>query len=89
MKDNEITITETLAEIEKHRTEYAIRREEEEGYVNHSYRDEQILMQAIKDGDADTILVANRSRLFRGPLPEELRRLPVHALKERSLDLER
>ena len=46
-------------------------------------------MQAIKDGDADTILVANRSRLFRGPLPEELRRLPVHALKERSLDLER
>ena len=31
MKDNEITITETLAEIEKHRTEYAIRREEEEG----------------------------------------------------------
>lgn len=48
MKDNEITITETLAEIEKHRTEYAIRREEEEGYVNHSYRDEQILMQTRK-----------------------------------------
>ena len=49
----------------------------------------QAVMQAIKDGDADTILVANRSRLFRGPLPEELRRLPVHALKERSLGLER
>ncbi len=63
MKDNEITITETLAEIEKHRTEYAIRREEEEGYVNHSYRDEQILMQAIKDGNVKLV-----ERLLQTPM---------------------
>ena len=63
MKDNEITITETLAEIEKHRTEYAIQREEEEEYVNHSYRDEQMLMQAIKDGNVNLV-----ERLLQTPM---------------------
>ena len=29
----------------------------------------QSVIQAIRDGSADVILVTNRSRLFRGPLP--------------------
>ena len=55
MKDNEITITETLADLEKRQLEYAIRMEDEEEYTNHSYRDEQILMQAIKDGNVKLV----------------------------------
>ena len=35
------------------------------------------------------ILVANRSRLFRGPLPPELEGLPVIAIKEREAGLDR
>ena len=63
MKDNEITITETLADLEKRQLEYAIRMEDEEEYTNHSYRDEQILMQAIKDGNVKLV-----ERLLQTPL---------------------
>lgn len=48
----------------------------------------QALMRDAEAGKADVLLVVNRSRLFRGTMPEELRRLPVkiHALKERGLE---
>lgn len=46
-------------------------------------------IQDIKNGKADTILVANRNRLFRGHLPKELQSLPVLALKEQNLTKER
>ena len=36
----------------------------------------QSVIQAVREGSADVILVANRSRLFRGPLPPELEGLP-------------
>ena len=49
----------------------------------------QAALQAVKGGSADTILVTNRSRLFRGFFPEELRGVSVCAIKERNLDLER
>lgn len=51
MKKNEIAFTESPALLEKHRTEYAIRMADDD-YDSHSYRDEQMLMQAIKDGDS-------------------------------------
>lgn len=47
----------------------------------------QSVIQAIRDGSADVILVTNRSRLFRGPLPPELEGLPVIAVQEREADL--
>ena len=40
------------------------------------------VLQAIKDGQADTVLVVNHNRLFRGQYPKELKRLPVIALQE-------
>lgn len=49
----------------------------------------QSVVRAVRDGSADTILVANRSRLFRGTLPEELRGLSVCAVTEREIGLER
>ena len=49
----------------------------------------QSVIQAVRDGSADVILVANRSRLFRGPLPPELEGLPVIAVKEREAGLDR
>ena len=47
------------------------------------------VVQAVKDGSADTILVVNRDRLFRGHMPEELRGLSICAVKERETGLER
>ena len=46
------------------------------------------LMRDVETGNAEALLVVNRSRLFRGPMPEELCRLPVkiHPLKERGLE---
>lgn len=49
----------------------------------------QSVIQAVREGSADAILVANRSRLFRGPLPPELEGLPVIAVKERMAGLDR
>ena len=49
----------------------------------------QSVIQAVRDGSADVILVANRSCLFRGPLPSELAGLPVIAVKEREAGLDR
>ena len=49
----------------------------------------QSVIQAVREGSADVILVANRSRLFRGPLPPELEGLPVIAVKERKAGLDR
>ena len=49
----------------------------------------QSVIQAVREGSADVILVANRSRLFRGPLPPELEGLPVIAVKEREAGLDR
>lgn len=46
-------------------------------------------MQAVKDNKADTILVVNRNRLFRGHFPKELKSLPVLAIKEQNLLKER
>lgn len=51
--------------------------------------DLQSVIQAVRDGSADVILVANRSCLFRGPLPSELAGLPVIAVKEREAGLDR
>lgn len=49
----------------------------------------QSVMQAVRDGGADTILTVNLNRLFRGHFPKELQDLPVIALKEHSLKQER
>lgn len=46
-------------------------------------------MQAVKDNKADTILVVNRNRLFRGHFPKELKSLPVLVIKEQNLLKER
>ena len=43
----------------------------------------QSVIQAVRDGSA------NRSCLFRGPLPSELAGLPVIAVKEREAGLDR
>ena len=40
------------------------------------------VIQAVREGRADTVLVANRNRLFRDRLPVEFRDLPIHAVKE-------
>lgn len=42
------------------------------------------VIQAVKDGSTDVILVANRSRLFRGHFPKELQGLPIVSLKEQN-----
>ena len=47
------------------------------------------VMQSVNDGKADTILVTDRCRLFRGLFPKELQRLPVLALKEQNIKKER
>lgn len=44
----------------------------------------QSAIRAIQNGSADVILVANRSRLFRGLFPPELRKLPVISVMERE-----
>ena len=44
----------------------------------------QAATRAIQNGSADVILVANRSRLFRGLFPPELRKLPVISVMERE-----
>ena len=49
----------------------------------------QSVIQAVREDSADVMLVANRSRLFRGPLPLELEGLPVIALKEQDLGIGR
>ena len=49
----------------------------------------QSVIRAIQNGSADVILVVSHSRLFRGPLPPELKGLPVIAVKERNVVLER
>lgn len=49
----------------------------------------QSVIQAVRESSADVILVANHSRLFRGPLPPELEGLPVIAVKEREAGLDR
>ena len=48
----------------------------------------QAMMRDVNDGKAGAVLVVNRSRLFRGPMPEELRALPakLHAIQEISLE---
>lgn len=49
----------------------------------------QSVIQAIRDGSADVILVADRSLLFDGPIPPELEGLPVIALKEQEPGIRR
>lgn len=44
----------------------------------------QSAIRAIQNGSADVILVANRSRLFRGLLPPKLKNLPVISVMERE-----
>ncbi len=48
----------------------------------------QAVVREAEAGKAEALLVVNRGRLFRGPWPDELRRLPVkiHAVNERSLE---
>lgn len=48
----------------------------------------QSVMQAVREGSADVILVADRSLLFDGPTPPELEGLPVLSLKEREPGIE-
>lgn len=40
------------------------------------------VLRAVKDWQADTVLVVNHNRLFRGQYPKELKGLPVIALQE-------
>ena len=47
------------------------------------------VMQAVKEGNADVILVTNYNRLYRGRFPKELQELPVVSLKEQSRKKER
>ena len=56
------------------------------GYAGHTMERPGLrsVMQAVKDGSADVILVANRNRLFRGCFPKELQGLPVVSLKEQN-----
>lgn len=49
----------------------------------------QSVIQAVREGSADVILVADRSLLFDGPTPPELEGLPVIALREREAGLDR
>lgn len=49
----------------------------------------QSVMQAVKEGNADVILVTNYNRLYRGRFPKELQELPVVSLKEQSRKRER
>ena len=49
----------------------------------------QSVIQAIRDGSADVILVVDRSLLFDGPIPPELEGLPVIALKEQEPGIRR
>lgn len=47
------------------------------------------VIQAAQNGKADTILVVNRDRLFRGRFPKELQEFPVVSIQERILSQER
>lgn len=49
----------------------------------------QAVLQAVREGCADVILVVNRSRLFRGPMPPELEEAPFIAVKEQEARLDR
>ena len=50
----------------------------------------QKVLAEIHQGHAGMILAVNSNRLFRGPLPPELRGIPVHTVfKEPSRELER
>ena len=44
----------------------------------------QAVIQTLKEGNADVILVANYNRLYRGRFPKELQELPVVSLKEQN-----
>lgn len=44
----------------------------------------QSVIQTLKEGNADVILVANYNRLYRGRFPQELQELPVVSLKEQN-----
>ena len=49
----------------------------------------QSVIQTLKEGNADVILVANYNRLYRGRFPQELQELPVVSLKEQNRKRER
>ena len=49
----------------------------------------QSVIQTLKEGNADVILVANYNRLYRGRFPKELQELPVVSLKEQNRKRER
>lgn len=49
----------------------------------------QAVIQTLKEGNADVILVANYNRLYRGRFPKELQELPVASLKEQNRKRER
>ena len=41
----------------------------------------QSVIQTLKEGNADVILVANYNRLYRGRFPQELQELPVVSIE--------
>lgn len=47
------------------------------------------VIEAVRGGSADVILVADRSLLYDGPMPPELEGLPIIALNEREPRVER
>ena len=47
------------------------------------------VIEAVRGGSADVILVADRSLLYDGPMPPELEGLPIIALNEREPMVER
>ena len=49
----------------------------------------QSVIQTLKEGNADVILVPNYNRLYRGRFPQELQELPVVSLKEQNRKRER
>ena len=49
----------------------------------------QSVIQTLKEGNADVILVANYNRLYRGRFPKELQELSVISLKEQNRKRER
>ena len=49
----------------------------------------QAVIQTLKEGNADVILVANYNRLYRGRFPKELQELPVVSLEEQNRKRER
>ena len=49
----------------------------------------QAMMNEVEAGNADTVLTFNRSRLFRGSMPEKLRQLPAKIITTNEPSLER